>query len=214
MTNRPEWPVEIDGVIESLITTPEQEGRWNVAALGLHADDNRVPTGTVRARTWGKTRTRRNFERTGVGYVQFLRDPKLFVEAALGVYEIDEPILETAAAWAEVEVHRIGTGTVGGTEWVDWALRPEKVEIRRRTVPTIDRALGAVVEMTVAASRLGVPAYDDGVLHERLDFYATVVDSCGGPAARSAVRRIGSLTDWQPDYERGAADEAHSGALE
>lgn len=214
MTTRPEWPVEIDGVIESVITTPGLEGRWNVAALGLHATDNRVRTGTVRARTWGRTRTRRNFDRNGVGYVHFLQDPELFVEAALDVYEIEEPVLDSAAAWVRVAVHRIEAGTAQDTEWVDWELRPEEVEIRRRTVPTIDRALGAVVEMTVAASRLGVPAYDDGVLRERLDFYATVVDSCGDQAARSAVRRIVSLTDWQSDFEWAAADEADSGPLE
>ena len=76
-----DWPVDLDGVTESVVATRGPEGAWNFAALGLHAGD------PVTARTWGRTRTRRNFEREGSGIVQFVHDPVVFTECALSVLE-------------------------------------------------------------------------------------------------------------------------------
>ena len=63
------WPVALSGVTESVVTTLGPNGLWNAAPLGLHTGD------PVTARTWGNTRTRRNFHRQGEGYVQFVDDP-------------------------------------------------------------------------------------------------------------------------------------------
>jgi len=150
------WPVNLSGITESVVTTRGPEGRWNVAALGLHAGE------PVTARTWGDTRTRQNFERTGEGYVQFTRDPVTFVEAALSIREQSGPILEDADAWVRVEVERVGAGESDGTGWVDWALVPGEAGIQREVVPTVNRGYNAVVEATVAASRLDVADYDEG----------------------------------------------------
>ncbi|PSP91673.1 DUF447 domain-containing protein, partial [Halobacteriales archaeon QS_1_68_44] len=62
-----EWPVNLAGVTESVVTTLGPNDRWNLAALGLFAGD------PVTARTWGRTRTWRNFRERGGGYVQFTR---------------------------------------------------------------------------------------------------------------------------------------------
>jgi hypothetical protein len=68
-----DWLVELRGVTESIVATLGPNGRWNLAALGLFAGE------PVTSRTWGNTRTRRNFHREGEGYVQFTRDPVDFV---------------------------------------------------------------------------------------------------------------------------------------
>jgi hypothetical protein len=191
-----EWPVDLVGVTETVTTTEGPDGRWNAAALGVHAGD------PATARTWGRTRTRRNFDRSGEGYVQFTRDPVLFVEAALDVREADEPILDAADAWVRVAVTRADAGTDGGTEWVEWELAPVEAGVERRTVPTTNRGHAAVVEMTVAASRLGVETYDDERLRARLDYFAEVARTCGGGAEHRAVERVADLSAWSPSESR------------
>jgi len=189
------WPVDLRGVTETVTTTRGPDGDWNAAALGVHAGD------PATARTWGRTRTRRNFEREGTGYVQFVSDPVVFAEAALGVREDDEPVLDAADAWARVDVRRLDSGTSGGTDWVEWALTPTESDVRRRTVPTTNRGYGAVVEATVAASRIGVAGYDDARLRARLDYFDDVVRRCGGDPERAAMARVAALSDW----DRGAS---------
>jgi len=179
-----DWPVDLRGVTESVVTTRGPEGAYNVAALGLHAGD------PVTARTWGRTRTRMNFEREGEGYVQFTRDPVDFVEAALTVRAVDDPVLDTADAWARVLVERREKGIQGGTEWIEWTLTPAETAVERRTVPTINRGHAAVIEATVAASRLDVEAYDDERLRGRLSYFADVIERCGGEREQTALERL------------------------
>jgi hypothetical protein len=187
-----EWPVPLDGITETVVTTLGPNDRWNVAALGLHAPDD----GPATARTWGRTRTWRNFGERGAGYVQFTTDPLDFAEAALTVREAAEPVLPSADAWARVTVERIDAGEDGGTQWVEWALQPVETGIERETVPTLDRATGAVVEATVAASRLDVPGFDRADLERRLDYFADVVDRCGGERHRAAMAVVREHSPW------------------
>lgn len=179
-----EWPVELTGVTESVVTTLGPNDRWNVAALGLFAGE------PVTARTWGRTRTRRNFHERGEGYVQFTRDPVDFVEAACTVCEKQTPILESADAWVRVAVESIETGD----EWEKWALSPVKSGVERRVVPTTNRGFYAVIEATVAASRLDVPEYDTDELQNRIDHAESVVERCGGEREQTAWERFEELT--------------------
>lgn len=182
-----DWPVELRGVTESVVTTQQPEGDWNVAALGLHAGD------PVTARTWGDTRTRRNFLRTGEGYVQFTLDPVAFVDAALSIREIESPLLEDIDAWARVAVDRAGSGESGGTAWVDWTLEPVEASVERERVPTVNRGYNAVVEATVAASRFDVDAYDEAALRGRLDYFERVARRCGGEREQAAFERLNAI---------------------
>jgi uncharacterized protein len=188
--DRVAWPVALAGVTESIVTTLGPNDRWNAAALGLFAG------APVTATTWGNTRTRRNFHRQDEGYVQFTADPIAFVDAACSITESDEPILDSANAWARVRVERIDSGTEGETEWEEWALYPVEAGVISETVPTIDRGFGAVVEATVAASRLGVEGYDDTELRARLDYCASVVERAGSPRERAALECVREYSDW------------------
>ena len=204
-----EWPVELRGVTETVVTTLGPNDRWNVAALGV-----RAPTGAERASgersdpraasaagspatatTWGNTRTRRNFHREGGGYVQFVADSVDFAEAALAVREEDDPVLDSADAWARVEATHVETDADAGTRREHWELHPVESEIRRTAPRTIDRGFAAVVEMTVAASRLGVAAYDMETLCERLRYFEDVAETCGGEREQAAVERVRELAD-------------------
>lgn len=182
-----EWPVALRGLTESIVTTPKPDDGWALAALGLRPGDH------VTARTWGRTRTRRNFERAGGGVVQFTRDPVAFVEAALAVKTLDEPVLDGIDARVEVTVERLTAGQDGGTEWVDWRLHPEEISVVSEAVPTIERGFNAVVEATVAASRLDVASYDEAALRDRLARHRAIVDRCGSARDRAAMARLDEL---------------------
>jgi hypothetical protein len=208
-----DWPLDLagTGVTESIVTTRGPDDRWNVAALGLFAPDASTAADSpgaaersaaddpVTARTWGRTRTWRNFRERGAGYVQFWTDPVDFVEAACGVREEPDPVLDGTAAWARVSVERVDSGDRDGTRWVDWALHPVESVVRDRSVPRHNRARAAVVEATVAASRLDVPGYDSERLRERIRHYESVVDSAAGTRERVAWARFEELVDWRAD---------------
>jgi len=187
------WPIELRGVTETIVTTLGPNDRWNVGALGVHAGD------PATAKTFGRTRTWRNFRERGRGYVQFVPDPVDFVEAALDTREESDPHLDSAAAWVHVTVEAIEKVTDHGTTVVTWELDPREGEIVRETVPTIDRGHAAVVEATVAASRLGIEGYDDAVLGERLHYFEGVVERCGGPRERTALDRLRTCVEAWPD---------------
>lgn len=219
MTDGPDWPVELAGVTESLVATRGPGGAWNLAPLGVFApgfDDalesgghreagsgsdgnaDRVREDPATARTWGRTRTRINFERTGEGVVQFVRDPLLFVECALGIVERPDPVHDAADAWVRVAVEPVASGTSGGTEWRGWALEPTETGVERTVVPTTRRGYNAVVEATVWASRLDAAEYDRSELADRLAFLAEVVEAAGSDRDHRALDRISELTDWDP----------------
>ncbi|WP_440771119.1 DUF447 domain-containing protein [Natronorubrum sp. DTA28] len=189
-----EWPVSLSGVTESIVATLGPNGLWNLAALGLFAADS--GDGSITARTWGNTRTRRNFHRQGEGYVLFVDDPVVFADAALSIVEHEVPVLESAHAWARVSVERIDSGTDDGTDWEQWALRPVESAVEAETVPTVDRGFAAVVEATVAASRLDVAGYDEDKLRERLAYFAAVVDRAGSPREHEALERVREHSAW------------------
>jgi hypothetical protein len=189
-----DWPVELRGVTESVTTTLGPNDRWNVAALGIRAPDGDAP---ATARTWGRTRTWRNFRERGEGYVQFTPDPVDFVEAACSVREVDEPVLDSAEAWARASVERVDSGADGDTEWVEWALRPVAAAVERERPFAPNRGYYAIVEATVAASRLDVDGYETASLRDRIDFFETVVASCGGQRERAAWDRFEALVDWR-----------------
>lgn len=188
------WPVDVRGVTESLITTRGPNDAWNVAALGLHEPDE--PGEPVRAVTYGNTRTRRNFHREGGGYVHFTTDPVLYVEVALSIREQDEPLLPSAAAWVRVQAEHVDTDETGETTLEHWHLRPVETEVVREVVPTTNRGYNAVVEATVAASRLDVDAYDSDVLRDRLSYFEEVCRTCGGEREQEAFDRLNELVDW------------------
>ncbi|GAB3025128.1 DUF447 domain-containing protein [Natronobiforma cellulositropha] len=192
------WPVDLCGVTETVVATRGPTGRWNLAALGLFAEDaaDEPANGpAVTATTWGRTRTRGNFEREGEGYVQFTADPLAFVETALTVWELEcetdeRPLIDSATAWVRVRAERADTGTDDGTEWVRWRLAPLESGVLERTVPTLTRASGAVVEASVAASRLGVAGFDDRDLERRLEWCREVVERTGCERERAALERV------------------------
>jgi hypothetical protein len=66
-------------------------------------------------------------------------------------------------------------------------------------VPTTNRGYYAVIEATVAASRLDAPGYDEAALRERIDYFAGVIERCGGEREREALERFRAHTGIDED---------------
>jgi len=188
-----EWPVDLRGVTETVVATLGPNDRWNQAALGVHAPESAGEPAT--ARTFGNTRTRRNFHRQGGGYVQFVDDPVEFADAALSVAETENPLLDGTTAWARVEAEQTDSETDGETTIEHWALRPLESGVRRQTPFAVNRGFYAVVEATVAVSRLDVAGYDAEALRERLRYFESVVEAAGGAREREAMERVREHAD-------------------
>jgi hypothetical protein len=105
-------------------------------------------------------------------------------------------VIGSADAWVRVEVERLEAGESEGTQWVDWALHPVESEVRRTAVPTTNRGHGAVVEATVAASRLDVPGYNREELVARLEWLESVVETAGSERERAAFDRLRGYVEW------------------
>ncbi len=192
----PGWPVELRGVTESIVATLGPNGLWNMAALGLHAPDQ--PSEPVEATTWGNTRTRRNFHRQGGGVVQFTADPREFVDAAMRIREETKPVLPAADAWVAVDAESVARGEEGATMWERWQLRPvEPGTVEKSRPRTINRGFYAVIDATVAASRLDVPSFETDTLLDRLAYFEETVEKCGGPAERAAFETLSEASGWR-----------------
>ena len=188
----PPWPAALTGITETVVTTRGPNGRWNAAALGLHGDGP-----VVTAQTYGRTRTWRNLCADGRGVVNLTTDPMEFVRAALGVYEPEGAVLSGAAAVIEVTAAATREWTEGATKMTRWELQPVWTNIRQWRLPTYRRGRIAVIDATVAASRLDVPDADEAALRAELHRCADIVARTGNDRDQEAFAMIDELTHWQ-----------------
>lgn len=197
------WGAAIAGVVETVVATQGPEGRWNQAALGVEPAEgtgDRIESGSndpASAKSYGRTLTRRNLERTGSAYVQHTTDPLDFVEAALGVYQTVEPTLVSAVAWTRADVERVESRTSAGTEIVEWKLTPTEGAVLETPVPTFNRGYAATIEATVYASRLDVSDYETERLLDRLSHCETIVEATGAERTLAAFERIDEIVGWR-----------------
>lgn len=191
------WPITLTGVVETIITTKQPDDIWHHAAMGLEpAPQPSAATG----RTWGDTRTAQNLQRTERAVIQFLADPLVFVEAALGTYRTTAPVSTASGAWVRATATCETTGRTAGTGWRDWQFVPQRGAVRERHIPTIRRGRAAVIDAAVAASRLAVDSYETASLWERIDYDRTVVNRCGNDREQRAFARLLALVDQDPPF--------------
>lgn len=203
------WPARIAGGTETVVATKGPNDRWNQAALGIVPawanESDALAKGSaapVTAHSYGRTRTRRNLAAGREAIVQFTRDSLDFVEAALGVFETDAPILVSADAWTRVSATQERLRDGEGTEIVEWSLHPVESGVRERVVPTTNRGRAAVIEATVPASRLAVEGYDEAELLQRLSWLADVVETAGDERSEAAFERIDEQVGWRDRIDR------------
>jgi hypothetical protein len=129
--------------------------------------------------------------------INLVTDPRQFVRAALSVYEPPAAVLPGAAAVVEATATATREWTEQTTQMTRWELQPVWVSIRRWGVPTYRRGRTAVIDATVAASRLDVPDVDTADLRAELERCATIVERTGSSSDRAAFAEIDALTGWR-----------------
>ena len=179
-------------VIETVVTTLDQTGEPNFAAMGVvwGAD-------TITIRPFTNTRTHRNLVRSGEAVVNVTDNVLLFAQSALSrdrfehvpARHVRGVVLKDTCSWREVVVETISDTTEPGGA-------PRRAEVVTRVVGSgefrpfagLCRAKHAVVEASILASRLRLIPLDEVARElEKLD---ALVEKTGGAEERDAMAFI------------------------
>jgi hypothetical protein len=175
-------------ILETVVTTLDEDGEANFAAMGVVWDEERLVI-----RPYLDTRTFRNLARAREAVVNVTDDVLVFAKSALSRARFDcRParrvrgvILADACHWREVRVEDISVPAGGSRAEV--AARVVAADAGR-PFAGLCRAKHAVVEASIVASRARRLPRDE-VLRE-LDRLDPLVDKTGGPAEREAMAYI------------------------
>lgn len=175
-------------ILECLVTTQDAAGQTNVAPMGprFEADFNWLtPDGAdFVLRPYEPSQTLNNLLATGVGVLNFTDDVLLFAQSALKTDRRPKPELlpaqqiagyglREAAAWWEFQVQSTRTD---GPRW-EVACRVIHVTQRRNLI-AFNRAMHAVIEATILATRVELlPAAD---IREQLRRLEPLIEKTAG----------------------------------
>jgi hypothetical protein len=179
-------------IVETVVTTLDEDGEVNFAAMGVVWDEERPVI-----RPYVGTRTFRNLVRTREAVVNVTDDVLVFAKSALSrerfpsrpATRVRGVILADACHWREVAVERVSPP---GPRPV----RGDRAEVATRVVAGavgrpfagLCRAKHAVVEASILASRARRLPRDEVL--QGLDRLDPLVDKTGGPAEREAMAYI------------------------
>jgi hypothetical protein len=175
-------------IVETVVTTLDEDGEANFAAMGVLWGEERLVI-----RPFVRTRTFRNLVRTREAVVNVTDNVLLFAKSALSRERFDcRPasrvrgvILADACHWREVTV-----------EDVSMPAGPDRADVATRVVAAaahrpfagLCRAKHAVVEASILASRARRLSREE--LSRELDRLDPLVDKTGGPPEREAMAYI------------------------
>jgi hypothetical protein len=179
-------------IVETVVTTLDEDGGVNFAAMGVVWGEDRLVI-----RPYVATRTFRNLVRTREAVVNVTDDVLVFAKSALArarfpsrpAARVRGAILADACHWREVAVEEVSLPEPrpGGGGWADVTVRVVAGAVGR-PFAGLCRAKHAVVEASILASRarrLGRAEVLQGL--DRLD---PLVEKTGGPAEREAMAYI------------------------
>jgi hypothetical protein len=170
-----------------IFTTISTDGVPNAAPIGLHKKNGRFFARIYNSKTldniMGKKAVAANI----------VDDPFLFVESALSDPNQDNfdliggfPVLKDAQGWIIFDCKIRKGETISVVE-----LSPVEAQIKRRQIKTINRGFNAVIEATVEATRYVV--LKDKKYLDRIEYYDTIVQKCGGPEEKEAMKLLFDL---------------------
>jgi hypothetical protein len=179
-------------ILETVVTTLDEDGETNFAAMGVVWAEDRIVI-----RPYVGTRTFRNLVRAREAVVNVTDDVLVFAKSALSrerfpsrpATRVRGAILADACHWREVLVEDVAVPEPrpGGGGRADVTTRVVAGGVGR-PFAGLCRAKHAVVEASILASRARrVPR--DEVLRE-LDRLDPLVDKTGGPAEREAMAYV------------------------
>jgi hypothetical protein len=179
-------------IVETVVTTLDEDGEANFAAMGVLWGEERLVI-----RPYAGTRTFRNLVRTREAVVNVTDDVLTFAKSALSRVRFPSRpatcvrgvILADACHWREVAVESVAwpePASAGGGR-ADVTTRVVAGAVGR-PFAGLCRAKHAVVEASILASRARRMAKDE--LRRELDRLDPLVAKTGGPAEREAMAYI------------------------
>ncbi len=149
----------------------------------------------VHARLWRGSDTLENVRRSGKVTLNFVRDPVVYVDGAIGdaVERVVDGRLEDADAWIRCDAEFDGEERDGEVE--RWRLRRLETVVERERVFAVNRGFNAVVEASVDASRLGF----EPELADRIQRNIDLARKCGGEREIRAAGLLQSFLDQNKD---------------
>ena len=180
-------------IVETVVTTLDEDGEVNFAAMGVVWDEERLVI-----RPYVGTRTFRNLVRTREAVVNVTDDVLVFAKSALSrerfpsrpATRVRGAILADACHWREVTVEHVspsGSRPAAGADRAEVATRVVAGAVGR-PFAGLCRAKHAVVEASILASRARRLPRDEVL--QGLDRLDPLVDKTGGPAEREAMAYI------------------------
>lgn len=177
-----------EGINEVIVTTISNSKQPNAAPIGL-----RIKKGKVSAKIYKNTTTYRNIFETHSLIGNIVDDPLLFITAALSnlnkkhyIFKknLPIPVLKQANAWVlfECRISELNQ------EPALVMLKPKLGEVVNKKVAAINRALYAVIEAAIHATRY--LATGEMKYRELIDYYSTIVEKCGGSREKKALLKL------------------------
>jgi len=170
----------LQGITETVVTTQSADGKPNAAPMGIVRQDD-----SLFIRMYPGSQTFRNVSATEKLTINIIDDPVVFVLSAFGdlgdSYFMPQqdmpPLIKGVYAWVYCEARVDGTVR----------LKPLKSEIVRRRVPCFSRGFAAVIDAAVTGTRLKFLG-EEG--KKKIHEDAVLVEKCGTPADKEAMRRL------------------------
>ena len=183
-------------ILETIVTTRNLDGSTNVAPMGPHCQEAHPET--FELRPFQTSQTFQNLKRTGQGVLHISDDVLLFTRAAIGAPvgalnfqpadQVDVEYLSDCCRYYEFE-----------TTWIDdqshrTTMHCRVLKARRiRDFPGFNRAMNAIIEASILASRIDLIPLDE--IQNRFDEFEKTVLKTGGDREKQAFELLGAFLD-------------------
>lgn len=212
-------------IVECLVSTQSPVGDLNVAPMGPRFDDQfdwRAPIGgCFRLSPFEPSRTLTNLQANQGGVLNFTDNVLLFAQMALKSPNVGWPMCESAefvSGRRLIDAARCWEFEVLTTvqDGPRWNCQCKVVHvIERRPMILFNRAMHAVIEATILATRIGI--LPDEQIRTQIAALATLVEKTAGPEQRAAWKWVCQWVDQhlpQPAVGRSVTTTAPTSAAE
>ncbi len=205
-------------ILESLVTTVNEDGTANVSPMGPTVAEDTFETGnfeTFELRPFDTSRTFANLKRTKMGVMHVTDDVELFARGAIGklsslpelvpAEKIKGNAMANACRWYEFEVESIDeTGP-------RMSLMCRSVHsVRNRDFWGFNRAKHAVIEAAILATRLNfLPAEE---IRDQFSHLKIIVGKTAGPKESRAFEILEEFVSQHPSQVKLSDGDAKTGS--
>ncbi|MDY6865103.1 MAG: DUF447 family protein [Halobacteriota archaeon] len=188
-----------EGISEVIATTRSGISDFNAAPIGIIREGK-----SVYAKLYPGTHTYSNISSTGMMVANVTHDPELFVRSAFSDLSTEYkdsfhgyPAIKDADAWILFRCYITKEpDPERNIKFFEVTLEPVSSKVNtKRSFRAVNRGLNAVIEATVHATRYVLTG--DRMLKEWIEYYNTLVSTCGSPSEKRAMELLFRFIDEQ-----------------